>query len=282
MKALIDADILCYSFGSLTDDEGHPLRKDLIMNHLNSKIKEIKERSGSDEYLLFLSGDNNFRKKEGTIKPYKGTRPSEKPHAFPYVKEFLASGKVHPVQICDGYEADDGLGIAQFSEISKQVLLCRAQRNDWDTRSDYVETLKQNPGTCICSNDKDMLMIPGYHYSWSVSDRIKEKETHWVDEEEADYNFFSQLLTGDSTDNIPGLYGIGPTKAKRRLDGLTGALSLYCKVRQEYENYFGSYWRMFMYENARLLWIWRKENDDVREWLDELEDQRLIQEKEMF
>ena len=136
--------------------------------------------------------------------------------------------------------------------------------------------------TVCCSRDKDLDGFPGWHYSWASGGQ-KEKPLHMVTPTQAHHWFFTQLLTGDSTDNIPGLYRVGSVAAKKLLSGLTEPLSLYSVVHREYEARFGSYWKLFMHENARLLWMLRTEDDDIRVWLDDLEVQRqeeLVKEEE--
>ena len=69
---------------------------------------------------------------------------------------------------------------------------------------------------CIAvSIDKDFDTIPGKHFNWNRKEGIRE-----VTEKEADHNFFTQALTGDSTDNYPGCPGVGPKKAEKILDGV--------------------------------------------------------------
>lgn len=80
-----------------------------------------------------------------------------------------------------GMEADDALGIKQTS-------------------------MKEGE-TCIVSIDKDLLMIPGAHYNFVTKEYIE------IGEQEAADNFYKQLLTGDTVDNVPGLSGVGPAKA---------------------------------------------------------------------
>ncbi|MEI2422715.1 hypothetical protein V6O07_20725, partial [Arthrospira platensis SPKY2] len=106
----------------------------------------------------------------------------------------------------------------------------------------------------------DLKMVPGWHYRWDTS-TLKEIPPLQISEEEGLKWFYTQMLTGDPTDNIPGLYMVGPVKAKKLLEGLTEPLSLYSTVQKEYELRFGSYWRMFMHENARLLWMLRTPTD---------------------
>ena len=52
----------------------------------------------------------------------------------------------------------------------------------------------------ICTLDKDLDMIPGWHFNF------RKKELYTVNPEDGDRFFYKQLLTGDATDNIPGLF----------------------------------------------------------------------------
>ena len=76
------------------------------------------------------------------------------------------------------------------------------------------EALDRKEEYVICGIDKDLLQIPGHHYNYG-------KDT-WklINEEEALHNLYLQCLTGDATDNIPGLKGIGPKKAEKILAGV--------------------------------------------------------------
>jgi hypothetical protein len=264
MKALIDCDLLLYEIGSYTDDEGHPLSWPLCKSRADAKILKIMESAGCDDYHLYLTGENNFRIGEATIKPYKGHRVSPKPPNHGNLKKYFSEstnfkGKV---TITDGYEADDALSIKQLHELMS---------DEYDLECGKYK--KNLYGTVLCSRDKDLNMVPGYHYSWG-SGKQKEKEVWYVTREEGWHWFFTQLLTGDSTDNIPGLYRVGSVAAKKLLSGLTEPLRLYSVVQEQYEVRFGSYWKLFMHENARLLYMLRTEDDDIREWLDELEEER--------
>ena len=264
MLALIDADILLYEVGSYTDDEGHPLSWPLCKSRADAKIIKIMDSAGCDDYHLYLTGKNNFRISEGTIRPYKGHRISPKPPNHGQLKKyFLESDNFKgKVTLADLYEADDALSIKQLEEL---------MADEYDL--ECGKYLKNLCGTVLCSRDKDLNMVPGYHYSWG-SGKQKEKEVWYVTREEGWNKFFTQLLTGDSTDNIPGLYRVGAVAAKKLLGGLTDDLSMYSVVQPQYEARFGSYWKLFMHENARLLWMMRTETDDIREWLDELEAER--------
>jgi 5'-3' exonuclease len=98
--------------------------------------------------------------------------------------------------------------------------------------------------------DKDLDMIRGWHYNF-----VKE-QLYYVTEKEAIKNFYTQILTGDRVDNIPGLKGIGPVKAKKILDGCETEDSLFKAVLDKYDNDIDK-----LTERGRLLWIRRKEKE---------------------
>jgi 5'-3' exonuclease len=68
--------------------------------------------------------------------------------------------------------------------------------------------------------------------------------------------FYTQILTGDNADNIKGLYGIGPKKADKLLDGCDTEESMWDVVVKAYD---GDVDRVV--ENARLLWLRRYDNE---------------------
>jgi 5'-3' exonuclease len=132
--------------------------------------------------------------------------------------------------ICDGYEADDALGMA----------------------------LGTNPGcsVVICSIDKDLLQLPATHYNF-VKREFKE-----VDAFSGAVQFYTQLLCGDPTDNIRGCPGIGKVKAERAFVGCTTERELYERAVEEYKKVYKEEWEQPLTMNARLLYIWRKQEDE--------------------
>ncbi len=270
MKALIDGDILLYELGSCTDDEGHPLKWPLVKARVDGKIHQIKQDAECDEYIVYLTGDNNFRKKEATIKPYKGNRKDmEKPFHHKNIKDYLLKTKNHTVSVCENYEADDGMAIAQVNAMAN-----RALKPSDDMFLDLWD------GTCICSRDKDLRMVTGHHFSWKSGKQ--KKETFKVSHKDGYHWFFMQLLMGDAVDNIPGLYRVGQVNAKKLLGETSNPLDWYSVVQHQYEVRFGSYWKLFMHENAGLLWMMRTEEDDIRDWLNDLETARQEQNKKEY
>jgi hypothetical protein len=103
-------------------------------NLLNSQIEKAREKFGDlDDVIVYVDGDGNFRNRIATIKPYKGNRISAKPVAFTDIKDYLVDQ--WGARIVYDQESDDAMAIAQ--------------RNRYDT--------------IICSVDKDMLQVPGWH-----------------------------------------------------------------------------------------------------------------------
>jgi 5'-3' exonuclease len=97
--------------------------------------------------------------------------------------------------------------------------------------------------------DKDLNQFRGWHYNY------RKKEKYYVSEFEGLTAFYTQILTGDRIDNIIGLKGIGPVKAKRILAECTNENELYEAVLKAYE---GDQQRVL--ENAQLLWLQRSLN----------------------
>ena len=64
-------------------------------------------------------------------------------------------------------------------------------------------------GWGIATLDKDLDGVPGWHYVW----KGKREGVFYVTETEADRFFYTQMLTGDATDNIPGLFKMVGVKA---------------------------------------------------------------------
>ena len=207
------------------------------IHNIKASIQATMTNTRSDDYKVFLTGNGNFREALATIRVYKGNRdPNAKPVHYSALRDYLILQC--NAAIVDGQEADDALGIEQFR------MLFQA----------YGDTI-------ICTIDKDLDMIPGWHYNF------ERKEVYFVDEEEATYNFYHQLLTGDVTDNIQGVPDIGKAKATKILAPCLSEKDMYVTVWNVYRDTFeGDDVEIdrIVLENARLLWIRRYENQN---WL---------------
>lgn len=224
--ANIDSDIFRYSFGSCKTDEGHPLAWPLVATRLNAQIRNILDATGATSHTLYLTGPGNFRERTATIRPYKGTRPTEKPYWYEAIGNYLI--KFRGAVVIEGMEADDALSINQTEK------------------------------TVLCSIDKDLDMVPGSHYNW-VRDKLYE-----LSDTECSRNFYCQLLTGDSVDNIPGLFGVGKSSTHvKHILTLCSELDMLDYTLMQYEKRFGRYGWGFLEENGILLWMLRGEPEDM-------------------
>lgn len=196
--ALIDGDIFAYK-GSFGNESIIPLGDDIV--HLEANLAEteatiaglinqVKEALKTKSVIVALSdNDKNFRKE--IYEGYKKARNTvRKPLALGHARRYLL--EKFDAKIKDGLEADDVLGIL----------------------GSHPTLVKGKP--VIVSIDKDLLQIPGRHFN-------PDKEVKRIlTEEQADRNFYMQVLTGDSVDNYPGCPGIGPKRAALILTELGG------------------------------------------------------------
>lgn len=205
------------------------------VNNLKNIISAIEEGVASTDLVVALSGKDNFREHVATIKPYKGNRdPNQRPTFEQEMREFIRIN--YPTMEEDGQEADDSIGIAQWTSFT---------------------TVGDPFATCIASADKDLLMIPGLHFNF-----LKPAQPLYVSEDLAMDTFLTQWLTGDSTDNIPGVPKIGPKKATAALEGLPTLKEKLDRVAELYRQGYGDDNYMdAMIENGRLVWIRRRPNE---------------------
>lgn len=169
-----------------------------------------------EKYVGFLSGSGNFRYR--LYEDYKANRKGKpRPKHLQFCRDVLKHD--WNTFVTEGIEADDALGIAASHE----------------------------SGSIICSIDKDLMQIPGDHYNF-VKDLYE-----YVGGRSADLNFWTQLLVGDTSDNIHGIRGIGPVKAKKILDPLKNNQEWFSSVRKIYADD-----KRFL-TNLNLFWIQRNE-----------------------
>jgi len=187
----------------------------------------------------YLTGKSNFRNQVATIKPYKGNRdPSKRPYWYKEIRTHLIQH--HNAIVSKGYEADDAMAMRQWAQ-------------DQDA-----------PQTIICTIDKDLKMVPGLHYNYG---KMTSSHLGWND---ALLNFWRQVLTGDPSDNIPGLFKVGPATAVKLLPKYTTEKEMYHVVLHAYEANMAKYPEHHaphtspvasLTENARLLWMLTHEDD---------------------
>jgi hypothetical protein len=170
--AIVDTDILFHWALSFVDENMTLVQ---AKQECDNVILNFENTLRAKAYVYFIKGRGNFRFTVATMKPYKGTRTSER-HEFYYdMLEHMT--KFRDCIVCDFLEADDMISIFH------------------DDR------------TVACTNDKDAKQTKGDLYNFT------KKELVTLTEQEAWRNLWVQVITGDSVDNIPGIEGVGPAKA---------------------------------------------------------------------
>ncbi|WP_373088742.1 hypothetical protein [Zhongshania sp.] len=203
-----------------------------VLHSVKISLEQIKKVCGCKTPRIFYGSKDNFREK---IYPqYKASRADRpKPHHYEAVIDYLVS--TWGAEEVVGYEADDAMAIHQTKD------------------------------TVICSPDKDLLQVPGRHYNFVSDERIT------VSLRQADFNLYEQIITGDSTDDIPGIKGLGPVKARRILEGSANSRELLARTVKAWEDKVDD-----MLLTAKLIYLKRSEDDcfthrpEVKERLYEL------------
>lgn len=252
MTPLIDADIILYETGFASqvkiDGDIIPDPVEDVNERVDNKIKEICAAVYATEPpVLYLTGKGNFRYEVAKAREYKGNRKQIKPFHYSYIKAYLQArwGAI----VVDGMEADDALAIHQTSRLKEK-------------------------DTIICSRDKDLKQVEGFHYTWECGKQGSWGPA-WVSElgtlslpspkklvGTGSLFFYSQLLTGDSTDTYDGLTGCGPIGAFKILSGCGTTRACYDAVFGAYKEKFQEDARERMNEQAQLAWMIRELDED--------------------
>jgi hypothetical protein len=220
--ALVDADFLVYRIAFTTEDQPVGIAKARLTEWLEDFIY-VKLKA--DYYLAWITGKSNYRYDIAKTVPYKGNRKDAvKPKHYDALREHLV--KRHDAILTVGEEADDAVAM------DSTILLDEC----W-----------------IVHVDKDLDQLQGWHYN-PVKD-----EKYYVDKFTAFKKFCIQILTGDRTDNIPGLAGIGPKKAEKALRDAKTEEALLKAAFAKYQE-LGHTLEYFT-EQAQLLWLRRYEGE---------------------
>lgn len=217
MIALIDSDTPI--FNTALSAENDPLW--VATSRLDKSIESIIQRSGCTSYKLFVAGKGNFRYE---IEPnYKANRRNLKQPKWRYAcKDHLI--KTWGAIEATGMESDDAVSIHQSSS------------------------------SIICAIDKDLLQVPGKHFSWAISRKgsiVREELFREVTPLEGIRTFYRQMLIGDTSDNIIGVHKVGEAKSAKLINELTSEEDMIAVVKELYND-------DERFEiNANLLWILR-------------------------
>lgn len=269
MKPLIDGDIILYEVGfaaeagwrylhqamGYTEGDYVPIPPfDFVVDTLENRIESIcREVESTEQPSIYFTGKGNFRESIATTAKYK-ERAGNKPFHYRNIKAYLYGTRdCHEV---DGFEADDLIAIH----------------------------LMERPGeTICCTRDKDLRQVPGWHYGWELGNQpsfgpilvegfgvinLNDKRNKIVGWGEK--FFYSQMLTGDPVDTIPGIPGMGAVGAFKLVGNTQTAEEAFKAVLGAYKASYGLYFNEVMLEQGRLLWMTREVLPDGRPKLWEL------------
>ena len=117
---------------------------------------------------------------------------------------------------------------ADMVEKTKRLYTCEV----WDNiEADDVMGIMQGEDTIICTGDKDLLQIPGYH----INMIDPESGVFTVTEVDGMELFYKQCLSGDSVDGYYGCPKIGKKKAQAIFD-TTNPFTVWDTIVRTYED----------------------------------------------
>ncbi|ASS64758.1 MULTISPECIES: DNA polymerase I [unclassified Paenibacillus] len=187
-----------YAMPPLTNAAG--LHTNAVYGFTTMLLKVLEEEKPTHVLVAFDAGKVTFRTE--SFAEYKGTRqktPSELSEQFPLIKEVVAAFGIKQFEL-SGYEADDIIGTMTRLADEKGVK------------------------TIVVSGDKDMLQLASEQVTIAVTRKgVSETELYDPAAVKERYGLVpSQIidlkgLMGDSSDNIPGIPGVGEKTALKLL-----------------------------------------------------------------
>lgn len=177
------------------DLESNPRLVEPIANALHTvkvQVEKLEKQEWQGEIRLFMGGKGNYRK--DACDYYKSSRPP-KPLAWKDCYDFAVKKYADILTICDGEEAEDGVAILA-----------------WQGYQEAKKTRNRDANPYVIAHiDKDLNMVPGWHWNYNKP----EEPPFWINEFQAAYAFWYQMLIGDKTDDIRGLEDIAPATRER-------------------------------------------------------------------
>ena len=218
MILLIDADSLifasCYRKRETPDDELYYTNiedsRAKFDEQFMSIVNHLEDKYPIDKVLTFSGSKGNFRK---LITPkYKANRKKQElPPLLDEMHQFVK----------EQYDSIWGYGVETDDMVARY----------WKQISDDIG----RDEVMIVSIDKDYKQFPCLMYNY----HYKHKEILDITEEEAMYNFYEQMIVGDTADNVNYFKGKGKKYAEKHFKDCTTKYQytrkLYELFKQEYK-----------------------------------------------
>lgn len=285
----IDADFLAYMVSY--EKEGNVIQLDDMQHNCSVAVEKIRRMAAAQFVHLHLTPGTSTKGDRPALaiqREYQANRQGKpKPDKLHIMRDWMARNFTSTSN--QFAEADDSMAAAQYAAIK--------------AGSGHLSV--------ICSKDKDLNMVAGLHLDWDTG-RITKPENElghedtfgsiWLEEKSAKKIkgigtkfFWSQLLTGDTADNIQGLpllfhadlskpKKVGPVLANGFLIGVKSDKEAFNKIKAAYEKYgqelgFTHWktgeavsWQNVFISEMQLLWMRREPRNDkcVLNWLKEV------------
>ena len=250
---VFDADLITYQKGFKHEETPN---FDIVSADIDKWVYSFFEKFGTSHYILYLTGEGNFREDIAVSHKYKD-RPARKPKWFKEIREHLEYN--HISEIAEGLEADDLIGIH----------------------------LTENPNSIHIGIDKDILQVQGWHYRYATHNS-PEVPLRYISNEgflELDTSakkkklkgggypwLYAQALLGDRTDSIYGPDGYGDVKSYDTLKDCTTEREYYEAVLAVYKESFENPEERLR-ENMNLLYMIRELDENGEPVLWEIPDE---------
>jgi 5'-3' exonuclease len=226
--AIIDADCFLFFAGWHYKEQLNKMGELGAKARVDKMISNILSKIDADYYLGFYGKhkSKNFRYKFATLRPYKGTRDSPPWQEFfkPIIKDHYKN-KWGFIGMSD-LEADDAVVIAFHQFKDEYDIVMVGEDKDMDQIGEFT---KFNPST---------------------------KEYKFISKENSLKSFYKQMLTGDNSDNIEGIKGVGE-KSKYVIDLMNmenpSDEELFDYVLSIYKEKFKEHYLYYLVENYILL-----------------------------
>lgn len=250
MKILVDYDSLLYS--ALYKVVSISQIKELLTKYDKEKVRqmivlEANERL-SNTCLKFLTeiSDSGFEFSPQDVEYYLTS------NIFSYRKKISKTYKANRTR-------------NKWAILLKQYIIDNEEcfySLEWESDDLIADRAKELKYDCVIATiDKDLNQIQGWKF-----DLYKEKTGElsengieirryrglkYIDKIEARKFIWLQMLTGDTSDNIKGINGIGPVKAAKLIDNK----NMFITVARAYKKEFAENWKDVFKTNYRLLKI---------------------------
>jgi len=219
MKVIFDADSLIYASCFKRKEDRDSLDNifetdvsvafDKFESSLDKLLSFLEDLVEVDEVVICNGSKNNFRK---DISPtYKLNRTQKRPEILPLLHDMvkLAYDSIYG----DGVETDDVVATLWAEEVKKNGI----------------------DSVIIMSLDKDYKQFPCWFYNYNY----KNRELIKISEQEAKENFYSQMIIGDTADNINYCKGYGKAYAKKLFKEAKNEYSLVNRTYRLYKEIYG-------------------------------------------